>query len=94
MPTTWSGGIPVPGAFHISVPRQPNGPLLISHLLGIALWLVMMLALEVGFGRLVFRASWQRILADFDPRQGGLLAIGMCILFDAPILVAKLRGLI
>jgi len=33
-------------------------------------------------------------LADFDPRQGGLLAIGMCILFDAPILVAKLRGLI
>ena len=92
MPTT--RGIPVPGAFHISVPRQPNGPLLISHLLGIALWLVMMLALEVGFGRLVFRASWQRILADFDPRQGGLLAIGMCILFDAPILVAKLRGLI
>jgi len=54
----------------------------------------MMLALEVGFGRLVFPASWQRILADFDPRQGGLLAIGMCILFDAPILVAKLRGLI
>ena len=37
------------------------------------LWLVMMLAFEVAFGRFVFRASWQRIAADFNPRKGGLL---------------------
>jgi hypothetical protein len=59
-----------------------------------AFWLVLMLAFEIGFGRLVFRASWQRIAEDFDPRRGGLLVIGMLIVFDAPILVAKLRHLI
>ena len=57
------------------------------------MWLVLMLAFEVGFGRLVFRASWQRIAADFDFRKGGLLSIGMLALFIAPLLAAKLRGL-
>jgi hypothetical protein len=32
--------------------------------------------------------------SDFDMRRGGLLGIGMLILFAAPMLVAKLRGLI
>jgi hypothetical protein len=59
-----------------------------------ALWLVLMLVLEVAFGRLVFHASWKRLAADFDFRQGGLLSIGMCILFLAPLLAAKWRGLI
>lgn len=49
-----------------------------GQLLGVGFfWLALMLALEVGFGRLVFRASWQRIAADFDFRKGGLLAVGM-----------------
>lgn len=47
-----------------------------------------------GDGRLVFRASWQRLASDFDFRQGGLLAIGMAVLFFAPLIAAKLRGLI
>ena len=58
------------------------------------MWLVLMLAFEVGFGRLVFRASWQRIASDFDFRKGGLLSIGMAALFFAPLLAAKLRGLL
>ena len=58
------------------------------------LWLVQMLTFEVVLGRYVFRVSWQRIAADFDPRQGGLLSIGMAVLMLAPLLVAKLRGLI
>lgn len=65
------------------------------QLLGVgALWLVLMLALDIGFGRYVFHASWQRLLAEFDVRRGGLLGIGMFVLFVAPLLVAKLRGLI
>ncbi len=56
------------------------------------LWLVLMLAFEIGFGRLVFRASWNRLLSDFDFRKGGLLSIGMVILFFAPLLAAKWRG--
>lgn len=58
------------------------------------LWLILMLAFEIAFGRLVFRASWQRIAADFDFRKGGLLSIGMLVLLFAPLLTAKMRGLI
>jgi hypothetical protein len=42
----------------------------------------------------VLRASWQRLAADFDFRKGGLLSIGMAVLLVAPLLVAKLRGLV
>jgi hypothetical protein len=58
------------------------------------LWLGLMLAFDIVFGRLVFRASWKKIAADFDLRKGGLLGIGMTILFLAPWLAAKLRGLL
>ena len=57
------------------------------------LWLVAMLAFDVVFGRLVFRASWERMLGEFDPRRGGLLGFGMAFLFLAPLLVARLRAL-
>lgn len=53
-----------------------------------------MLALEIAFGRLVLRASWQRLAAAFEFRKGGLLSIGMAVLRIAPLLVAKLRGLV
>jgi hypothetical protein len=32
--------------------------------------------------------------ADFDFRKGGLLSIGMAVLLVAPLLVAKLCGLV
>ncbi len=57
-------------------------------------WLLLMFAFEIGFGRFVFRASWKRLMSDFDFRQGGLLSIGMAILFFAPWITAKIRGLI
>ncbi len=59
-----------------------------------SLWLTLMLAFEIAFGRLVFRASWERIAADFDFRKGGLLSIGMLVLLFAPLIVGKLRGLV
>ena len=58
------------------------------------LWVALMLAFEVAFGRFVLRASWQRVAADFDFRKGGLLSIGMTVLLFAPLLAAKLRGLV
>jgi len=65
----------------------------VGQCLGVGfMWLALMLAFEITFGRLVFRASWQRIAADFDFRKGGLLSIGMMILLTAPLLVVKLRG--
>jgi hypothetical protein len=58
-----------------------------------ALWTLLMLAFDVAFGRFVFRASWQRILADFDLRKGGFLGLGMAVLLLAPLAVGHLRGL-
>ena len=66
-----------------------------AGLLGVGLlWLVLMLALDLGFGRFVFRLSWKRIAEDFDLRRGRWLPVGMLILFLAPLLVAKLRGVL
>jgi len=58
-----------------------------------ALWLILMLGLEIAFGRLIFRVSWKRLGADFDFRQGGLLSLGVLVLFLAPFLAAKGSGL-
>jgi hypothetical protein len=66
----------------------------IGQCLGVGfLWLVLMLAFEVGVGRLVFRASWERLASDSDFRRGGLLSIGMLARCAAPLLVVKLKGL-
>ena len=57
------------------------------------IWLLLMLAYDIAFGRFVFHYSWRRIAADFDLRQGNFLAIGMLVIFLAPLLVTKLHGL-
>lgn len=65
-----------------------------GQLFGIGfLWLALMLAFEIAFGRLVFHASWQRLASDFDFRKGGLLSIGVLVLFAAPFLAARLHRL-
>ena len=53
------------------------------------LWMVLMMVFEVTFGRLVAGASWQRLAADYNLAQGGLL--GMLWLLCAPRLAAALR---
>jgi hypothetical protein len=56
------------------------------------LWLVLTLAFEVGFGRFVLGASWERLAADYDVLEGGLLPLGMIVLLFAPLIAGKLRG--
>lgn len=51
------------------------------------LWLVLMLAYDVGIGRWVFGMRWNKILADFDLRRGNYLALGMAWIFLAPLFV-------
>jgi hypothetical protein len=58
-----------------------------------ALWLGLMLAFELALGRLVMRVSWKRLLADFNPAQGGFLGFGMMVLLTTPWLTAHLRQL-
>jgi hypothetical protein len=67
----------------------------IGQLLGIGLlWLALMLAFEIGFGRFVMGCSWERIGQDFNLLQGGLLPIGLLVLTLAPLVAAKVRRLI
>ena len=48
-----------------------------------AVWVVLMFAFEIGIG-LLQGFGWPRIMQEFDPRQGGLMALGMLILLMAP----------
>ena len=57
-----------------------------------ALWLVLTLAFEIGFGRFVVGASWERLAADYNVPEGGLLPFGMLVLLFAPLIAGKLRG--
>jgi hypothetical protein len=67
----------------------------VYQLLGVGLlWLVLMLGFEIGFGRFVMGYSWERVGSDYNLLQGGLLPIGMLVLAAAPLIAAKLRGLI
>ena len=55
------------------------------------LWLVLTLAFEVGFGRFVVGASWDRLAADYNVLEGGLLPFGMLVLLLSPLIAGKLR---
>ncbi len=56
------------------------------------LWLGLTRAFEVAFGRFVVGASWERLAADYDVLEGGLLPFGMLVLMLSPLIAAKVRG--
>ena len=58
------------------------------------IWLALMLAFDLAVGRILFHFPWKRIRADFDPRRGNLLGIGMLFLFIAPSLAGLFRGIL
>jgi hypothetical protein len=63
-----------------------------SQLLGIGvLWLVLTLAFEFLFGHFVIGASWERLLADYNVPEGGLLPFGMVVLTLSPWIAGKVR---
>jgi uncharacterized protein YneF (UPF0154 family) len=65
-----------------------------SYLLAVGLlWLVLTLAFEVAFGRFVVGASWERLAADYNLLEGGLLPFGMLVLMLSPLIAAKVRGI-
>ena len=50
-------------------------------------WTIILTALDLYFGRYVFRMSWRQILDDFNPLRGNLLGLGLMLLFFCPLLV-------
>lgn len=51
------------------------------------IWLLIMTALDLYFGRFVFKFRWKKILDDFNPLKGNLLGIGMLLLLCAPSII-------
>ena len=56
------------------------------------LWLGLTLAFEILFGRLVVGASWERLAADYNVLEGGLLPFGMLVLMLSPLIAGTVRG--
>lgn len=52
------------------------------------LWVVLTLVFELGLG-LLTGASWERMLSDYDPRQGGLMIFGLLFMLFSPFLISK-----
>lgn len=55
-------------------------------------WLVMTAAFEVLFGRFVMGSSWERIAADYNLMKGGLMPLGLLVMFFSPMIASKLRS--
>jgi threonine/homoserine efflux transporter RhtA len=60
-------------------------------LLGLQL-AVFMALFDISLGRLLLRLPWRRVLADFNPRGGNYLSIGLMLLLLFPWLVMQLRS--
>ena len=64
-----------------------------SDLLAVGfLWLGLTLAFEILFGRFVVGASWERLAADYNVLEGGLLPFGMLVLLLSPLIAGRVRG--
>lgn len=77
----------------VLVPRL--GMLQVSHCLYLGLlWLLLTLAFEIGFGRLLRHQSWPAILEAYAFRNGNIWPLVLAVTFFAPLVAARLRGCI
>ncbi|MBN2223491.1 MAG: hypothetical protein JW765_02320 [Deltaproteobacteria bacterium] len=56
------------------------------------LWLVLTVTFELGLGLLVFGYSWERMASDYNIVRGGLMPIGLAVLFFSPLIASRLRA--
>ena len=56
-----------------------------------AIWLALTVAFEVCFGLLVVGLPWERIASDYNLLNGGLMPLGLLVLFFSPMIAARLR---
>ena len=62
-----------------------------AQLLVGALWVALTLVFEIALGR-ALGASWDRIVADYNPLRGGFMILGLAFMLVSPALAAKLHG--
>jgi hypothetical protein len=68
---------------------RPAGALRIG-----VLWLALTLGFEFLVGHFVFRRPWATLLADYDLRRGRIWLVVLVVTFVAPLVAARLRGLL
>ena len=56
------------------------------------MWLVLTVVFEMLFGQLVMDLSWQRLLADYNMLAGGLMPLGLIVLWLSPWIASKVQG--
>lgn len=52
---------------------------------------VFMASFDIALARLLLKLPWRKVLADFDPRSGNYLSVGLLLLATFPWLVMALR---
>lgn len=56
------------------------------------LWVVLTAAFEIALGRYVLGLNWDRLLADYDLPNGGLLGIGLFFMFLSPLIAHRMTA--
>jgi hypothetical protein len=56
------------------------------------IWLLLTVAFEVLFGRFVMGLSWERLGADYNLLNGGLMPLGLLVMLFSPMIAKKLRA--
>jgi len=59
-----------------------------------AMWVLLTVGFEIVLGRFVMGFSWERIGSDYNMAEGGLMIFGLLVLLLAPLIAARLRGVI
>lgn len=63
------------------------------QLLGIgALWVLMTMAFEFGFGHYVFGTPWERLIADYNLLAGRVWSLFLLAILFSPLIVRAVRS--
>lgn len=71
--------------------RWLKGSRIIDFFLVGFLWVVLTIGFEVALGRFVMGVSWERIAADYNLVNGGLMPLGLLVMLFAPLAMAKIE---
>ncbi|MEQ1920876.1 MAG: hypothetical protein ABL952_00075 [Pyrinomonadaceae bacterium] len=67
------------------------GAIRTSELLTVGtIWTLLTLTFEVGLGYAF--GGWDRVFMDYDPSQGGLMPLGLLIMFFSPFIASRIRS--
>lgn len=55
------------------------------------LWVALTVLFEIVLGLVFLGLDWNRILSDYDIRQGGLMSFGLLLLLFTPLVAKHLR---